>query len=81
MLTAGANEPIAPEVADVLCPPGTRCFRVFFCAVLRCVDLKMGAAVATVRDDTPLFDLHDFHPRPRRPDRFVWVPNEGQTGK
>jgi len=25
-------DPIAPEVAGVLCPPGTRCFRVFFCA-------------------------------------------------
>ena len=33
LLTAGANEPIAPEVADVLCPPGTRCFRVFFLVV------------------------------------------------
>jgi hypothetical protein len=29
---AGENEPIAPEVAEVLCPPGTRCFRVFFWA-------------------------------------------------
>ena len=31
-----SNKPIAPEVADVLCPPGTRCFRVFFCADARC---------------------------------------------